>query len=129
MDEPRLTADQLAAWATFTSPEWQPFREAWLGRGLLWPPAGNPDDDPESSLRARLWEVAEARPNDLGRWVREARGRMSSAILSEVFDRWRGHQDAVDVAADAAEMEAEWTRRADRKADAEALRSIMAGLR
>lgn len=84
-EEPRLTRAQLDAWATFTEPAWEPFKAAWLGRGLLLPPFGNPDDDADTSQRARLWRIADDQPEALGRWVREAKGKTARDVIAYVF--------------------------------------------
>lgn len=89
-----LTVAQRTEWKAGRweeQPEaWGPFVEAWLDRGLRLPPEGDPRDDPDTSLRSRLWPIAEARPNDLGRWVREAKGRTVHQIIGHVFRQWRG---------------------------------------
>jgi hypothetical protein len=54
---------------------------------LLWPPFGSPDD-PDTSQRGLLWQIAEARPNDLGRWVKEAELPQPKAVIAYVLDRW-----------------------------------------
>jgi len=43
-NEPRLTKAQLDGWSTF-GPEWDAFKAAWIGRGLLHPPAGAAQDE------------------------------------------------------------------------------------
>jgi hypothetical protein len=102
--EPRLTKEQLTAWGSFSAREWQPFREAWMGRGLLWPPFGGPDDD-DTSQRGLLWQIANARPNDLGRWVRQAKGRTSREVITHVLEKWH------EVRAEANVDDDEWEER------------------
>lgn len=85
-----LTASQRRAWVDWSEPAWGPFVEAWLDRGFRLPPEGDPRDDPRTSLRSRLWEIADARPNDLGRWVREAKGRSVHDVVGHVFAKWQG---------------------------------------
>ncbi len=86
--EPRLTKAQLDAWATFVDPCWEPFKRAWLARGLRLPPFGDPDDDPDTSQRSRLYRIATDRPNDLARWVTEAPSNRPREIIAHIFDRW-----------------------------------------
>lgn len=95
---PRLTKERLDAWASFRHPSWQPFKRAWLARGIPLPPPGSASDDEETSLRSRLWEIADARPNDLGRWVAEAQGRTVHAVIGHVFDRWSDMRDGIAAA-------------------------------
>lgn len=124
--EPRLTREQLDGWRTFDADEWQPFRSAWLARGFLWPPQGSALDDPETSLRSRLWEIADARPNDLGRWVREAKGHTPHAVIGEVFARWRGLQDEIGGELDADEQRWQDTKRNDWQTAGDVLRRLQA---
>lgn len=84
---PRLTREQLDAWAGWTAPEWAPFKEAWLERGLRMPPT--------SEQRALLWEIADARPTDLGRWVRESKLPVADRIVEHVLTRWRRLREAI----------------------------------
>jgi hypothetical protein len=82
-----LTKQQLSAWATF-GPEWAEFKAAWLERGLRHPPSGAADD--ETSQRAMLWEILEARPNDLVRWIREAPKKAAAAdVVGYALARWK----------------------------------------
>ncbi len=90
---PRMTVAQWRSWDDFDRPEWQPFKEAWLGRGFLLAPTGEKDGD--ESLRTMLWEVAAARPNDLGRWVREAPPGDRRSVVAYVLDRWHDIRDAI----------------------------------
>jgi hypothetical protein len=76
------------AWAEFPDEPWGPFKEAWVGRGLFLPPAGSPDDKPDSSQRAILFKIAESRPTDIARWVREAPGKTPRAIIDHVLRQW-----------------------------------------
>lgn len=76
-----LSKAQLAGWATFTEKAWLPFKRAWLARGLRRPPS--------PKQRDLLWSIADARPNDLGRWVREApKNGPSTAIITYVLTQW-----------------------------------------
>lgn len=84
--EPTLSKTEHDAWRLF-GPEWDAFRSAWIGRGLRLPPSGDPDGD-DTSQRGMLWQVLDARPTDLVRWVREARGRTSHEVVAHVLDRW-----------------------------------------
>lgn len=78
----RLTAAQHQAWQEF-GPEWDRFRLAWLGRGLVHPPTPR--------QRELLWEILDARPTDLCRWVRDAPPelRTGSEVIGWVLDQWR----------------------------------------
>jgi hypothetical protein len=104
LDEPRLTERELNSWNGFTAREWRPFKEAWLGRGLHYAPFGSDGDD-DTSQRGLLWQIAEARPNDLGRWVREAPGRTAREVISYVLEQWHS------VRADAGVDDDEWEER------------------
>lgn len=95
-----LTKAQFDAWRTFADPAWQPFKAAWLERGFCHPPEGDPRDDPRTSLRSRLWEIAQARPDDLGRWVREARGSTQREVVGHVFAMWRELREEVPLESD-----------------------------
>lgn len=86
-EETRLTRAHLDAWATFTEPAWEPFKTAWLGRGFRLPPFGNPDDEADTSQRARLWRIADDQPEALGRWVREAKGKTARDVIAHVFEQ------------------------------------------
>jgi hypothetical protein len=89
MSAPRLTLAQLEAWQTF-GPEWGPFKNAWFGRGFRLPPMGSPNDDGERpSQRSMLWRIARERPNDLGRWVRDAPGRTTREVIAHVLRQWQ----------------------------------------
>jgi hypothetical protein len=84
---------QRLAWVTWWNADevaWGPFVAAWLDRGYRLPPEGELTDAPNTSLRSRLWPIADARPNDLGRWIREAPGRDPYDVIGYVFDQWRG---------------------------------------
>lgn len=89
--EPRLTKEQLTAWAGLTAAAWAPFKEAWMGRGLLLPPAGR--------QRELLWEIADARPTDLARWVRDAPAPAEPRrIIDYVLARWHDLRRSLDEA-------------------------------
>ncbi len=79
--------ESVRRWSTYTADEWRPFEAAWRSRGLLYPPFGTAHDDPDGSLRARLWRIAEDRPNDLGRWVRESPFSHPVQIVDYVFEQ------------------------------------------
>lgn len=95
-----LTKAQLTAWRSFTDPIWQPFMAAWMERGFRLPPRGEATDEPgegEPSARAILWQIADARPNDLGRWVRGApAGARPNEIISHVIGQWHALRSSVD---------------------------------
>jgi hypothetical protein len=84
-----LTVDELAAWGSFGS-DWDEVKAAWLARGLRLPPTGEPDE--EGSQRAVLFEVLDARPNDLVRWISEApatSGRLTGHdVIRHVLRQW-----------------------------------------
>jgi hypothetical protein len=86
---------QQEAWSSFEDEAWQPFVEAWRER-FPDPPPGSAADDPDTTLRSRLWIIADARPNDLGRWVREAKGRRVTEVLAHVFAEWSRLREDVD---------------------------------
>ena len=73
-----LTKAQLEAWEKFdassevagTGRLWEPTKRAWMGRGFRHPPT--------AKQRAILWELLEARPTDLPRWIREAPRNMKT---------------------------------------------------
>ncbi len=80
---------QLNAWAGLTAAAWAPFKEAWLGRGLLLPPAG--------AQRELLWEIADARPTDLARWVRDAPAPAEPRrIIDYVLARWHDFRRSLE---------------------------------
>jgi len=85
-NEPRLTKAQLDGWSTF-GPEWDAFKAAWIGRGLLHPPAGSPQDD-DTSQRGLLWQVLDAQPMSLPRWVRAASGKTAREVITWVLAQW-----------------------------------------
>jgi hypothetical protein len=112
-----LSAEQFAAWSGFDHPAWEPFKSAWLARGLRNPPFGDADDP--GRQRALLWEIADARPDDLGRWVAEAPGRSVRGVINHVLEQWHaakheGARRADAQEAESAELKAET--RADGKA-------------
>lgn len=93
-----LTKRQLAAWATFGS-EWDDVKAAWLERGFRHPPAGSADD--ETSQRALLYEILDARPGDLVSWIREAPTKLpSDKVVAHVLGRWKAVKAEVDAEPD-----------------------------
>ncbi len=117
--EARLTKAELESWSSFTAPAWAPFREAWIGRGLHRAPAGKPDDD-DTSQRGLLWQVADARPHDLARWVSEApfspNKPKSTAIIDYVLEQWHSTREGVESALDI--EEARWVEEVQAEAEA-----------
>jgi hypothetical protein len=91
LDRAGLAPAERNPWRSFADrPEiWAPFVSAWLDRGFRLPPRGAAEDDPNTSLRSRLYEIADARPRDLGRWVGEATGTTPHQVVSHVFREWR----------------------------------------
>lgn len=87
LSEPRLTKDQLAAWANFTDKEWLPFKTSWWAKGLLWPPGGSPGDD-DTSQRGLLWQIARDHSVALGQWVRAAPCREPRKIIDHVLTQF-----------------------------------------
>lgn len=85
---PTLSKIELDAWASFGS-DWDDFRDAWVGRGLRLPPAGDPVGD-DTSQRGLLYQVLDARPADLVRWVREAKGKTARDVVAHVLEQWHG---------------------------------------
>lgn len=84
-NHPRASA--AASWDDFDRVEWEPFKVAWIGRGFMWAPSGSQDYD--DNQRGILWEIAAARPTDLGLWVTEApAGLDRRGVIAHVLDRW-----------------------------------------
>lgn len=81
------------SWADYDRIEWQPFRTAWTERGFLWAPSGAQDGG--EGQRAILWEIAAARPVDLGNWVREAPAGDRRSVIAYILDRWHEVKDAI----------------------------------
>jgi len=92
--EPLLTKAQLDAWKTFGG-EWQDFKQAWLDRGFLFPPYGDPEDD-DTSQRGLLWSLLDARPTDLVRWIREAPGVSPTEVIGYILGNWHTIRDEAE---------------------------------
>jgi hypothetical protein len=85
-----LTKAQLDAWRTFDEESgrsgrarlWESVKRSWMGRGFRHPPT--------EKQRQILWEVLDARPQDLPRWIREAppEAKTGRAVISHVLDEW-----------------------------------------
>lgn len=60
---------------------------------------------PTHDQRDLLWEIADARPTDLARWVRESPSPVAANIVEYVLGRWTALRDAIDEALDADELE------------------------
>lgn len=85
-----LTKAQLDAWRDFDDESrrsgrarlWESVKRAWMGRGFRHPPT--------EKQRQILWEVLDARPQDLPRWIREApsEAKTGRAVISHVLDEW-----------------------------------------
>lgn len=112
---PRLTKKQLNAWARFTAPAWSAFKEAWMERGLLYPPT--------TEQAEMLWPIADARPNDLARWVREAPGDKYQ-VTDYVLARWMEFLDGVNERIGREELEWQADKIEDREAAPAALARI-----
>lgn len=114
-----LTAEQLAAWSTFTDDCWSQFKLAWLARGFRHPPFGDPDDDPGTSQRSRLYAIAQACPTWIAQWVTEAPGKSAHDVIAYIFDK------RAEMAADAGIEEAETAAEtAERNRDRRPLRRL-----
>lgn len=123
-----LSAEHREAWrAADFGDEWAGFIDAWLGRGFRLPPQGEPTDDPRSSMRSRLWEILDARPDDLVRWVREARGESTYSVLGYVFGHWMDHRIDSAVEDAAALDQAKRLERIGARAEARAILAKLAG--
>lgn len=113
---PTLSKRELEAWRTF-GPEWDAVKAAWLNRGLRLPPSGEPDDP--KGQRAMLFQVLDARPTDLARWVAMASGKTSHDVVAWVLEQW--HQvraeAGVDEEPDADERDLPKGRSAERLSD------------
>lgn len=115
---PLLTAAQLDAWSSF-GPEWEPFKAAWLERGLRLPPSGGADE--EGSQRATLFPIVRDWPTQVAGWVRGApKGASGTEIVGHVIGRYR---DA--VAAEPDEETPDWLAPPTRAEATEALSSIL----
>lgn len=90
-----LTKPQLEAWESFGS-EWDAFKDAWLGRGFMWPPSGSPEDD-DGSQRGLLWSILDARPHSLPDWISEAPGRSANEVIGHVIRRWHTIRDDAEA--------------------------------
>lgn len=123
--EPRLTRAQLDGWATFTELAWEPFKAAWLARGFLHPPFGNPGDDADTSQRARLWHIADDQPKALGQWVKDAPGKSARDVIAYVFTQ--RSKVAQEAGAEEAETIAEQDERKRDRHPMASLGDILAG--
>jgi hypothetical protein len=70
-------------WEEFPE-RWQRVKEAWIGRGLSFPPT--------EAQRAVLWPILDARPTDLVRWIEEADGSTGWEVVGSVLRRWASFQ-------------------------------------
>lgn len=59
--------------------------------------ANEGEADEQPSQRSMLWRIADARPIDLGRWVREAPGRTPREVITHVLRQWQGLRTEVGV--------------------------------
>lgn len=84
---PTLSKRERDAWSTFGS-EWDEVKAVWIARGLRLPPAGAPSEGDESTQRGVLFQVLDARPGDLVRWIREAPGKSSHDVVRHVLEQW-----------------------------------------
>jgi len=117
-----LTKAQLAAWSSF-GPEWDAVKAAWLAKGLRLPPAGDPDDD-DTSQRGLLYQVLDARPTDVARWISMAPGGSARKVIDWVLAQW--HEVRAEAGADDPE---EWFAPPSRAEAAESLGKIMERMR
>lgn len=95
-EEPRLTKAQLDAWATFGR-EWDEVKAAWFAKGLRFPPSGSPDDD-DTSQRGLLWQVLDAQPTNLVRWILEAPNASARQVIDHVLACW--HEVRIEAGVD-----------------------------
>lgn len=96
-----LTEEQQTAWAAFGA-EWANVKRAWLARGFRRPPTGSAEDEGSDSQRSVLWEVLDARPNDLPAWIAGApAGANASQVIGHVLDRWHALQADVSATTEA----------------------------
>lgn len=94
MPDVRFTKEQFDGWASF-GPEWDFFKAAWLARGFLFPPAGSPEDD-DTSQRGLLYQVLDAWPMEIARWVSEApKGRTARQVIDHVLAQWHAVRESV----------------------------------
>jgi hypothetical protein len=90
-EEPLLTHQQRDAWSDLGS-QWDAIKDVWLSRGFRLPPKGSADEP--RSQRAVFYEILDARPNDLRRWIQEAPGRTAYDVGRYVIRQWRDVQSA-----------------------------------
>ena len=83
-----LSRAQLIAWSDYVHPAWAPFKDAWLSRACAPPPTGD--------QRRLLWEIADARPNDLATWVAGAPDRRPDLIVEYVLVQWKAFVDELE---------------------------------
>lgn len=83
--EVTLTREQFEAWKSWSGPQWGPFKRAWFARGLRNPPS--------EDMREVLWQIADARPHDLGRWIMAA--PTPGKAIDYVLERW--HRFVADL--------------------------------
>ena len=94
-----LDRRQLEAWASFGQ-EWELVRAAWLARGLRQPPSGTADDEDADSQRAILWQVLDAQPMQLPRWIADApKGISAARVVAHVLECWHATRDEAIAAA------------------------------
>jgi len=90
---PLLDARQAKAWESF-GPEWDGVKAAWLGRGLRYPPSGSVEDEGDDSQRSILWQILDAAPADLPRWIAEApKGLTGARLVGYLLERWHEARD------------------------------------
>ena len=84
------TLRRRQSWSTW-GPEWNAVKAAWIRRGFRMPPTGEQDE--AGTQRAILFEVFDNRPDDLARWIAEAPGKDTHAVVAYVLARWHEIKD------------------------------------
>jgi hypothetical protein len=95
-----LSREQHEAWLEFERGAdldvWAPTLEAWAER-FPWPPMGDRyDDDQAPSQRSVLWQMLDAWPTEVPRWLRQApRAASARDVLAYCVRRWHDVREAV----------------------------------
>jgi hypothetical protein len=84
---PLLNQRELTAWQPYRRAQWETFKAAWWARGFKLPPQGDPDD-PRSQAHI-VWEILDARGDELATWVTDAPGKTSHAVVAHLLERWQ----------------------------------------
>lgn len=94
---PLLDQRQRDAWVSFGS-EWDQVKDAWLARGLRYPPTGAQDE--EGSQREILWQLVRDWPEHLPEWIAQApKGASAMGVVGYVLERFhQARQESLDAA-------------------------------